>query len=732
MKTLKKCRVVLYLHRWPTTVVFLITLLVHAGIAAAQVSLPNQLVALKIEQAPKVDGQLSDVCWQKAVRISNFTQRELVEGEPVTEKTSVAVAYTLSTLYFGIWCYDSEPDKIVAKEMKRDFHHGGEDNFEIIIDTYHDKRNGYLFVINPNGAREDVLITNEGQGINRSWNGVWDVAVEVNDQGWFAEIQIPFSTLKFSNQEQQVWGINFERNIRRKQEQVMWQGWSRDYELEMVSRAGTLIGLEGISSGHLVELKPYVLGGAQKLNDAAGEQVGRVGADFNYLVTSNLKLNMTLHPDFAQIESDRSQINLTRFSLYYPEKREFFLEGRGAFDFNLGKSGKVFYSRRIGIRDGDEVPIIGGVRLTGKEGATQVGALSMQTAAKGSERSTNYSVVRIKQDILKQSNIGFIATSKNSADTSNSVFGMDFTYASSKLFGDKNIRIGGAWTQSQSDNKSLNNNNMAYQVYLSMPNDFIEFDMAFAVVNNNFNPEVGFIRRKNYKHFYTELQFNPRPSFIKALQQMEVKPIDVDFYLSDDTNELESFESEWRPLGFRTKSGEFMEYNIIRFYDRIDEPFDIHDDVIIAIGDYWFTRHEIQYHTFNGRRIFIGGRASAGGYYTGDRLQNEFFVSLNINKHLNLSVDYEWNDLDFQNDHFVTHETGGRAEYAFNPKLNTSLYGQWNNKDKEILLNFRLNWIPQIGSDFYLAANQIIDTSGSRLRFVDFAVMAKLVWRFVI
>ncbi len=707
--------------------IFIISLLLCEDLVIAQVSLPNQLTALKVQEAPEIDGILNEICWQKVEKISNFTQRELNEGEPATEKTVVAAVYTSSTLYFGIWCYDSEPEKIIAKEMKRDFQHWREDNFEIIIDTYHDKRNGYLFVINPNGAREDVLITNEGKGTNRDWNGVWDVAVHINEQGWFAELQIPFSTLKFHNQETQVWGINFERNIRRKNEQVLWQGWSRDYELEMVSHAGTLTGLEGISGGHLLEFKPYVLGGVQKLAIFKTERVIKMGGDINYLLTSNLKLNVTLYPDFAQIESDRLRINLTRFSLYFPEKREFFLESRGAFDF----SEQVFYSRRIGIKDGEEIPIIGGVRITGKESGTEIGALSMQTEKRGLEKSTNYSVLRVKQDIWQQSYIGIIATSKKSIDRSNYVYGMDFNYSSSQLFGDKNIRFGAAWTQSQSGINILNNDNTAYRIYFSLPNDFIEYDLAYDVVQNNFNPEVGFIRRKNYKHFFTELQFNPRPAFLPWIRIMEFKPIDIDYYWSDNTNQLESIGAEFRPLGFGTKSGEWFEYNIIRFFDRIDEPFEIHDDIIIPTGGYWFTRHEIQYNTFSGRKIVVGGETSTGGYYTAHRLQNDFFIRLNVNKHLNMSFDYEWNNLQFEQSEFVTHETGGKIEYAFNPKLNTSLYGQWNNEDKVILFNFRVNWIPQIGSDFYLTINQKIDISDSRFKFNDFAILSKLVWRFV-
>lgn len=695
----------------------------------AQISYPNQIKALKVNPSPKLDGIPVEEAWQKTERISNFTQRELNEGEPVTEKTEVAIIYTQSTLYFGIWCYDSNPDLLVAQEMKRDFRHYSEDNFEIIIDTYHDKRNGYLFIINPNGARKDALITDEGRGFNDDWNGVWDVAVHVNNQGWFAEVEIPFSTLKFPDQEKQLWGVNFERNIRRKREQVMWQGWSRDYDLEMVSHAGTLIGIDGISGGHLLEFKPYTLGGIQKTNDDPLDRVGRIGGDINYLITSNLKLNLTLHPDFAQIESDRSQINLTRFSLYYPEKREFFLEGKGAFDFSLGHATQVFYSRRIGIKGKEEVPIIGGIRLLGKEAGTEVGALSIQTAAKGSDKSTNYSVLRFKKDILGQSNFGLIATSKNSTDTSNYVYGMDFNYASSKLFGDKNIRLGSALAISQSEEKSLNEN-LGYRIYISMPNDFFEYDLSYYVVQNNFNPEIGFLRRKNYKHLYTELQFNPRPSILPWIRQLEIKPLDIDYYWSDDTNQLESVGMEFRPLGFGSKSGEWFEYNIQRFYDRLDEPFEIHEDIVIPVGGYWYNRHEIQLSTFRGRKISVGSDASIGDYYTGNRLQSDIFLNFNVNKHLNLSFDYEWNKLKFGQEKFVTHEMGGRVDYAFNPKLYTSLYGQWNNEDNEILLNFRVNWIPKVGSDFYLAINQIINTSRSKLRLEDTAILSKFVFRF--
>ncbi|WP_457565504.1 DUF5916 domain-containing protein [Caldithrix abyssi] len=693
-------------------------------------SLPDVLQAVKVNKPPKVDGILNEPCWQKAPKISNFTQRELNEGQPATEKTEVAVVYTAEALYIGVWCYDSEPQKIIAKEMKRDFFSRSEDSFEIVLDTYHDRRNGYLFVINPNGARRDVLIGDEGKQINLSWNGVWDVATKITEEGWFAEIEIPFSTLNFPDKDEQIWGINFERNIRRKNEQVLWQAWSRDYDIEMLSLAGKLVGLRGITNRTPWEFKPYATLGLQNERDTGFDNIAKFGGDVNYRITSNLKLNITVHTDFAQVEADRARINLTRFSLYYPEKRQFFLEGKSVFDFRVDRLAQVFYSRRIGLHEGEEIPIIGGLRLLGKEGGTSIGALSIQTAKKGDQPSTNYSVLRIKQDVLGQSYVGIIGTARNARDTSNYVGGVDFGYATSSFLGDKNLQFGAALAGSRTDGEKMEDN-LGYKVYFSLPNDFIEYDLAYRVVEKNFSPEVGFLRRSNYRHLYTELQINPRPSFLPWVRKLEFKPLDVDYYWNNETGALESFEAEWRPLGIGPKSGDWFEYNIQRIFDRPTVAFELHDGVIIEPGNYWNTRHEIKFFSFGGRRLFVGNSTSWGGYYNGKRTSSFFMTRLNINRHLNLTADYAFNYLRFEEADFTTHEVGGRVEYAFNPKLITSLYGQWNNDDQEILLNFRLSWIPVIGSDFYFVINQVWDTSDSRVKLQDIAILSKIVWRFV-
>jgi len=688
-------------------IVYILVLLASTNLIG-QHSKPDTLVAMSCTEQIKVDGKLNEACWQNAPNIENFTQREQNEGEPATEKTKVAAVYTTNQIYFGIWCFDSQPDKISAQQMARDFSWGSDDNIEIMISTFNDNRNGYLFVTNPNGALADVWVGDEGKDFNKSWNGVWDVAVERNDEGWFVEMVIPFSTLKFKKDSSQVWGINFERNIRRTKEQLLWQGWSRLYDVEKISQGGKLSGINNIKQGKKIELLPYVLGGFE-FTEGESTNTGKLGGEINFDITPTLKLNFTINTDFAQVESDRQQINLSRFSLYYPEKRQFFLEGKNYYDLNVGQA-RLFYSRRIGIEENTEVPIIGGMRFFGKLDKTNIGIMSIQTYAKDSIPSTNYSVIKVKQDIFKQSSIGIIATQKYSDKHYNRVYGADFTYSTSEVFGEKNLLIGGSLAVSEtkvfSETENLNNDNLSYNVFLSYPNDVIEYDLGFSTVESGFNPEMGFTRRKNYQMFNTELQFNPRFKKLPFFRNLIFKPIDLNYYINDKTKETESVFYEWRPFGFVSRSGEFLEFNIQHLYDKPSEDFELIDSIIIPAGSYWDNRYEIQASSFRGRKISAEGAINVGEFYTGHRQELEITTFFNFNKHLNISFDWQRNYIQLPQESFTTDELGGRVDYAFNPKLQTSIFAQWNNKDENVLVNYRVNWIPKIGSYFYFVVNQ--------------------------
>ncbi len=713
------------------TFVFAI-LFLFAGSGIAQTSLPEVISAYKINKPVKLDGELSESVWQQAKHISNFTQRELNEGEPATEHTEVAILYDEENLYIGVWCYDSDPSKIVAQQMKRDFNYSTDDNFKFIIDTYNDKRNGYLFVTNPNGARFDALVQNNGNLVNRAWDGVWNVKTKITNEGWFAEFEIPFSTFKFNTKENQVWGINFERNIRRKREQVLWQGWSRDYNIRQVSRAGKLVGIEGISGVTLVELKPYGIAGVEKHENESSNFTSNIGADINYLITPTMKLNLTINTDFAQVESDQLQVNLTRFSLFYPEKREFFLEGKDYFDFGLGYSIRPFYSRRIGLApDRSTIPIIAGARLLGKTGNTTLGGMSIQTASQDSIPSTNYTVLRWKQDIFHQSTVGLIGVGKIEPGRQNAVYGADFLYSTSDMFGDKNFSFGGAVAQSYTSDAAVKTG-LASRVFIDYPNDLIDFSAIWDRSEESFNPETGFLRRTNYQMYNADLRIKPRPEFLPWIQRLVFKPFDFNYYIDDKTRELQSLWTEFRPLGFTTKSGEFFEANIQRRAEKLTEDFEIHEGVVIPAAEYWFTRYELQLETFEGRPVYGYIFTQWGDFYSGTRTEYAVGATFQINSNISIRSDFTHNLITLPQGSFTVNEFGGRINLAISPDLFGSVFGQWNNDEDEIILNFRVNWIPEPGTNFYFVINQSYDTSGHSWRSTDTTVLTKLIWRFVL
>lgn len=698
----------------------------------AQHKSPDTLVAQPLHSTIKLDGKLDEPVWQKLPRITNFTQRELHEGEPATEKTNVAITYDKNNLYVGVWCYDKEADKIIANQMKRDFDYGTDDNFMLIVDTYGDSRTAYLFVTNPNGARNDAMISGNGHSRNYSWNGVWDVKTTRTADGWFAEFKIPFSTLRFKRGKIQNWGINFERDIRRKREQDLWQGWSRDARITQVSRAGHLKGLMGLGKTSMIEFKPYVIGGIGKEEGENTKTTRNLGGDINYLITPTLKLNLTMNTDFAQVESDRMQVNLTRFSLYYPEKREFFLEGANYFKFGLGYSTQPFYSRRIGLApDRTPLPILGGARIMGKAGKTSIGAMSLQTAKHDTIPSANYSVVRWKQDIFKESSIGLIAVSKMEKGHQNYTYGTDFTYYSSHFRGDKNISFGGAVAQSYTSDRTKKTG-LASRIFFDYPNDLIDFSAIWDRSGPEFNSEVGYQRRTAYQMYNADLRVKPRFGKIPWVQQFVFKPFDFNYYIDDVTHQLQSFWSEFRPLGFTLRSGEDFEFNIQRKAENLTEDFEIHDGFIIPAATYWYTNYELQFSTFDGRKLYGGIFVNWGGFYNGKQTVFAGELSWQPNRFMKISADFQQHQISLGTGHFVVNEMGSRIDFALNPNLFGSAFAQWNNEEEEILVNFRVNWIPKPGANVYFVVNQGYDTQNKKLDSKYTTVQLKLIWRLVL
>ncbi len=673
-----------------------------------------------------LDGIHDEKAWTKAARVSGFTQRELHNGAPATEKTQVAVIYNKNFLYIGVWCYDNSSDGIIATQMQRDFSWSVDDNFAVIIDTYDDNRNGYLFITNPNGARADAMVQNDGNDVNSDWNGVWDVETTISDSGWFAEFEIPFSSLKFREGEIHSWGINFERNIRRKLEQVLWQGWSRDFGLYQVSQAGSLTGLKSIEAGESIELKPYVTSGYE-YKGGDGKTAGKIGGDINYLITPTLKLNLTFNTDFAQVESDRISTNLTRYDIFYPEKREFFLEGKDFFEFQTSGHAQVFYTRRIGASSLEQsVPIIAGGRLFGKAGNTNIGLISMQLAEKGEEPTTNYSIVRLKQDVLDNSSVGMILTSKYSEKSYNYVYGFDFRYYTPEFLGGKRLEINTSVAQSITKD-SANNNSVTYRITAVYPNDEIFISGGFVAVPKGFNPESGFVRRTNFTSPFVFTSYTPRfdSSFVRSLSFSA----NFDSYYYLNTGSPETITINVKPAGVNFRSGEsigfYMNYN----YENPLDTFRLAGIYAIPGGEYRFTDYRLAFYTYSARPVSAGLEFASGEFWNGSRQSAYASLTMRSGRRLNLSADYSFNYIDIKGRILRANNVGARAVYAFNPKLYTSVFGQWNDIDNTVIFNYRLNWIPSIGSDLYFVINQMIDTSAGKIRTKDFSVFAKFIWR---
>ncbi len=708
----------------------LLALACSAGAASAQTHEPTVLTALRTDEEIHLDGDLTEAAWRRAKHVDGFVQRDLELGAPVSERTEVAVLFDADALYIGFWGYDSDPSGIRAAEMARDFDWSSEDAFQVVLDPFHDHRTGYLFVINPNGARADALLS--GGRRNEDWDGVWDVRTRRTPEGWFAEVRIPFSTLRFPSEGAPAWGINFERDIPRLREQALWQGWSRDYSLETLSRAGTLEGVAGVSGTRLVEARPYGSGGLQWQGARGRSSVQGTGVDLAFLPTPSWKVQLTVHPDFAQVESDRQQVNLSRFSLFYPEKRTFFLEGSELFAFDLGSDVQPFYSRRIGLSaDRTPIPILAGARVLGTQGATTVGAMALRTEAADGEPATDFGVVRWKRDLLGESSVGVLAVGRQEPGRTAATWGADFRYATSSLLGRHAFAAGLSVAQNY-DSGALRHFGLAHKAFIQYPNDLVDFSADWSRADSAFNPRVGYASRLGYQLYEGRLSFHPRPDFLPFVKQLEIKPFSTSWYVDDVTGALQSMKTETIPLAATFKSGDGFEFNIQRKAEHPDAPFELLPGTVIPVGTYWGTRYELQLHSFRGRRLSGNFEINEGGFYAGQRLEATLAGSWKANKHLGVSGQFVHNRITLDGQALRVDEATGRLDVAVSPKLFGAVAGQWNSEDEAVIFNVRLNWIPQPGSDFYLVINQSAGTRNPFWAPTATSVVSKLVWRIVL
>lgn len=696
----------------------IIFFLLFTGDAASQIN------AEFIDSPIKLDGYLNESVWKNVEPVTDFTQRELTEGAPVSEKTELRILHDRDNLYIGVICYDSEPEKIIHRELLWDSNLLGDDYITFILDTYNDKRTGYYFSVNPNGATFDGTFQTGDIYSNMNWDGIWDTAAQTTDYGWSCEIIMPFKTLKFPATDTQVWGFNFRRKIRRKNELALWRGWKRNEGIMQLSKAGTLYINKSIKSGYKLDTKPYVLSGANKEKNKDIDDTFKYGLDLRYGITSNTTLDLTTKTDFAEIESDQDVINLTRYSLQYPEKREFFLEDSELFDFSQGMT-NLFYSRRIGISENREaIPILGGAKLAQKAGSFRMGVLTMQTEESSDTPSTNYSVFRVKKDIWEQSHIGFIGTSildTNGHD--NQVYGADFVYRTNSFLGDRNFEIQGFLTGSVTDGKA--HESMAGRVYVHYPDDLMDTFFVYHAIGNNFNPELGFIsgQEPGVQQYMYVFDYTPRPS-IPGIKKLSFQPFFFNYY-TDTRNKLTSRTVRFQPFGFITDADDSFGVSIQNSFDLVDEAYGALYGDIIPLGGHEWWQYGVNGRTSARRPVSFNMNRQWGDFYNGTRDNFSTGLTLKPSMHYSVSADMRYNNITVGDMKMITREYGSRLIINFTSRISSNTFIQWNNETEEVNVNFRFHYIPKIGSDIYIVYNHLMDES-DRFRTLQNAGMLKI------
>jgi len=700
------------------------------------VLLPNALwsqdsiPAVFVDTPPKIDGRVVEAVWSKAAMVDKFLQREPDPGEPVSQKTEFFVCYDKNNLYIAAKCYD-DPKKIIAKQLEWDANLNYDDKIVIILDTFHDHRNSFWCQLNSVGCVGDAIQSQNGASRNKEWDGLWESKAAINEHGWDVEVKIPFKTLSF-HRNQETWGIKFERDIARRSEQSYWPVANPDsYEFQ-VSDAGHLTGLKGISQGIGLDIRPYALGGVNQRKTEASKYLADSGLDLFYQVAPGIKSALTLNPDFAQTEVDDNQINLTRFPIFYPEKRDFMLDGASYFQFGLegdrtndrAKSLVPFFSRRLGLdNDRNPIPVVWGVKASGQAGDWNMGL--MDVADKRERGNKNFSVVRISRNFGSQSMIGLIGTSGNAvSDTRNSVFGIDMRLATSKFQGDKNLAL--SLYGLKSNTSRVSNNDFAFGGEVNYPNDFLSFRMGYIGIERNVQFGTGFIPRNDFRNTYVETGLGPRPRRWGVLQFQVKTAFD---YITDTNNRMLNRSVSFTPLGIRFNSGDEFRFQVGNLYEFLPE-----DDVISSIGvksgSYSYWQYNLMLSTTQRRDLWILGNYTWGGFYDGNRKTTSIQSGYKISMPLFVGFGLEYTDGTLSTVDFVREVYRLRINFLFSPNITLNNFVQYDNFTKRMGWQSRFRWILKPGNEINLIWNSISLNPFERFEITEGVARAKIQYNY--
>jgi hypothetical protein len=658
--------------------------------------------SITVDNEINIDGILNEKVWSEADSILLLMVEPYESAKP-SFSTSVRILMSSSNLIIGVMCYDQEPAKIISYSKIRDASLGAEDRIKFVLDTYRNKRSGYIFAINPDGTRYDALVSSFGESENPDWDGIWTAKTNIDSNGWSAEILIPIKTLSFSSN-LKSWGFNIERRIQRNLEIDRWTGLKRDYKVGQVVHAGNLSNIPDFNLG--IGLLSKISGIAQSTKFYNQNSVSELdySLDFTQKFTSEITGQLTVNTDFAETEVDSRETNLTRFPLFFPEKRNFFLEGTDIFDFGIGLGSDIipFYSRKIGLYKGNKVPIIAGLKLNGRVNSTNFGALTARTDnVNGIVPASTMGVFRIKQNILNESSFGIIGTFGDpSGKNDNWLLGSDFVYQNSEFLGDKNFLFG-IWGI-YNNNPLLIGDKSAIGLKADYPNDLLDVALTIKRIGDAFNPSLGFVPRKGVVMYSFGADYMPRPEWLSIRQ----------FYFESSFSLVTNLNNNWEswriftaPIHFLLESGDRFEFNIAPQGENLFEDFEIEDGIVISKGAYDWMRYRVELETASKR--LINGQITYwfGSFYDGSLDQIEIEMNLRPFSNLNLGLSYERNIGQLTAGDFDQTLFGGRIQYSFSPAFEFTSFIQYDNESKSIGTNNRLRWNFSMLGDLFVVYN---------------------------
>jgi hypothetical protein len=691
------------------------------GLFLSSPGLAAEVLAVRVNQGPKIDGFLSDSVWQSAVPFTGFRMVEPQPNSDPTEKTELRVLYDEVSLFIGVLCLDSEPGRIAANTMAHDgsegsgggsmgygFHHGGpntssDDLIRVLIDPFQDKRNAYLFYVNPLGARSEGLAYGGDPSLN--WDGIWEAKSRVLENGWSAELRIPFKTISFKPG-LTVWGINVERIVPRKLETIRLSGTNRDSNFNNPMEAAALTGIENVRQGKGFTFKPYGLA------SSAGSVVGTGGRD-NHLdggfdiyknFTPNLVGVVSYNMDFAETEVDERRINLTRFPLFFPEKRMFFLEGSETFNFSSSISFMPFFSRRIGLFEGEQVPVRFGTKLYGKIGSTNISALDVQTGDFPGLPGRNLFAARMTQNVFAESKVGWVLTNGSPTGEKNTLAGVDFNYSTSRFTGNKNLMLA-AWMAYNWNEKSGRHHGFGLRA--NYPNNLWNVESTYAYYGEALDPGLGYMMRQSFQTFYVRLAYQPRPErgFLDNIVRQFFFQTSFDYYW-DLSGRLETRRVQFTPLSFQTESGERFEFEVGPNRDVLPYDFEVAEGVILPAGPYDFTNYRLSFNTASHRFAILDAGYSFGRFYSGRLDERSLGLAVKIDGYANLSFRVDLVRGRLPQENFKENIYEFKADFFLSPDLGFMNYIQYDDISRRLGWNARLRWQITPGNDIYLVYNK--------------------------